>query len=403
MPSEPRLRICVVGPGSHFLSGISYYTERLVTALVARHEVSVVLLRRLMPARWYPGRARVGAPLATLRYPTEADVYDGVDWFWGGSLRPAVRLLRRTPPDVVVLQWWTGTVLHSLIALAWLARRRGARVVLEFHEVQDTGEAGMALARRYVDLLFPLLRRLVDGAVAHSEYDRPAIESRYGLGGRPIAVIPHGPHHTGGQREPRDPGEPCTLLYFGVIRPYKGLEDLVRAFGLLAPDDAARLRLLVVGETWEGHRLPLDLIAASPYRDRIEVVNRYVTDDEVAGFLAAADAMVLPYRRSSASGPLHLAMSAGLPVVVTSVGGLVEAVREYGGAVLVPPGDVDELARGLRDVTELRGRHFSDPHSWDRTLDGLGELFAAVVPGPRRQGRSHAVLTTSAAAFPRTE
>jgi glycosyltransferase involved in cell wall biosynthesis len=270
------------------------------------------------------------------------------------------------------------------------------------------------LARRYVDALFPVLWRLVDGAVAHSEHDRPALEERFGLGHRPLVTVPHGPHHTPAWPKPRAVTGPCTLLYFGVIRPYKGLEDLVRAFGRLSRQDAEGLRLLVVGETWEGHRLPLELIAACPHRDRSEVVNRYVTDEELVGFLAAADAMVLPYRRSSASGPLHLAMSAGLPVVVSAVGGLVEAVRGYEGAVLVPPRDVDELAGALLQVAELRGRHFADPHSWDRTLDGFGELFDAVA-GERRAVRPpssaahepqacfQAARTTSAAALPRTE
>jgi glycosyltransferase involved in cell wall biosynthesis len=199
----------------------------------------------------------------------------------------------------------------------------------------------------------------------------------------------------------------CTLLYFGVIRPYKGVEDLVRAFDLLPEQAAARLRLVIVGETWEGHHLPVDLVRSSPRRDRIELVNRYVTDAELAEFLAAADAMVLPYHRSSASGPLHLAMSAGLPLVVTQVGGLVEAVRGYEGAVRIPPRDPDRLSRALVDVAALRGRRFADPHSWDRTLDGFAELFSAVMSAPPSAGATaghvHASRTTSAAGLPDTE
>ena len=92
----------------------------------------------------------------------------------------------------------------------------------------------------------------------------------------------------------------------------------------------------MVGETWEGWTLPAELIAASPAADRITLVNRYVTDAEVDRFFAEADVVVLPYRRSSASGPLHIAMSHGLPVVVTAVGGLVEAAEHYSGTVFVP-------------------------------------------------------------------
>ncbi len=73
-----------------------------------------------------------------------------------------------------------------------------------------------------------------------------------------------------------------------------------------------RFRLTVVGETWENWTLPAELIAASPHGERISFVNRYVSDAEAAAFYAAADAVVLPYRRGSASGPLQIAMSHGV-------------------------------------------------------------------------------------------
>ena len=132
---------------------------------------------------------------------------------------------------------------------------------------------------------------------------------------------------------------PFRLLYLGVIRPFKGVEDLVAAFSSLDPDQASKFRLSVVGETWEGWTAPDQAIARSPYADLIERVDRYVTDAELTAYFEQADAVVLPYHRSSSSGPLQIAMSAGLPVVVTAVGGLVEAVQDYPGAVLVPPQD----------------------------------------------------------------
>ncbi len=379
------VRVCVVGSGTWFLSGISYYTQQLSTAMAARYPLSVVLLRRLMPARWYPGRVRVGAHLAVLRYPSNASVYDGVDWYWGTTILRAAQLLRHERPDVVVLQWWTGTVLHTLLALAWISKRLGARVVLEFHEVQDVGELGVPFAKRYVDSVFPFLLRLIDGAMVHSEYDRKAVEGRYGLGDRPLMVVPHGPYPARPTLRPSErstrSSEICTLLYFGVIRPFKGVEDLVCAFDRLPETEAVKYRLKVVGEIWEGHTLPSELIEGSRYRDRIEHVNRYVTDDEVTALFAAADVVVLPYHRSSASGPLHLAMSAGLPVVVTRVGGLIEAARDYRGAIFVPPHDVDALGAALPRAATLRGQRFPDPHSWERTVDRYAEMFSMIGAG----------------------
>lgn len=374
-----RTRVCVVGSGVRFLSGISCYTLRLSNALGHPYDVSAILMRQLLPSRLYPGRARVGQPLTRLRFESTVRVFDGVDWFWLPSIVGAIHFLLRERPEVVVFQWWTGAVLHSYLALALLARCLGARVMVELHEVQDTGEARLAVARAYVQLLAPALMRLASGFVLHSEYDRPIVERRFAIGGRPVALIPHGPydHYRADQSETLRvaPASACNLLFFGVIRPFKGLEDLVRAFDGLGSEEVEGYWLTVVGETWEGWTLPGRLIAASRHRDRITFVNRYVADREVAGHFAGADVVVLPYHRSSASGPLHVAMSHGLPVVVASVGGLVEAVAGYEGAIPVPPRQPDSLRRALRRARELRGTRFADPHSWERTVRSYQTLI----------------------------
>ena len=394
MPASPPPaefpRILVVGSGWHFLSGISYYTCRLSNALAERHPVGAILMRRLLPARLYPGRERVGHRLSDLTYTEDVRVFDGVDWWALPSLFRAVRFLRRFSPDVLVLQWWTGAVLHSYLALALAARRLGIRVIVEFHEVQDTGEARRRWAARYVRrCIRPLLNR-TDGVIVHSRFDRAALDEAYGLGRVPSEVALHGPfdHHLP-DRPVREAGDDvCRLLFFGTIRPYKGLEDLIAAFADLGP----QYHLTVVGETWEGWTLPGEMIADSPVRDRIEFVNRYVADAEVNELFARADVVVLPYRRSSASGPLHIAMSHGLPVVVTAVGGLVEAAEEYSGTVFVPAGEPGELREGIVRAAGLTDRRHTDPSSWDRTVDAYSRLLHRIgFP----QGRSTDSVTSS--------
>jgi glycosyltransferase involved in cell wall biosynthesis len=381
-------KVCVVGSGPHFLSGISYYTNKLVNELGRRHRVSTILMRTLLPKRLYPGRDRVGTELAKFSYPAGSAVFDGVDWWWGRGIVRALRLLAGERPDFLVLQWWSGTVLHTYLVLAALARLRGTRVVLEFHEVLDTAEDAIPAARRYVGALLPQLLRMADGFVVHTEFDRAALQQTYGLGDRPVALIPHGPYdqytsaaEADGEAEsgPRDSDGPFDLLYFGVIRPFKGVEDLIEAFDGLGPDEVGNYRLTIVGETWEGCTEPAAMIARSPHRDSIEFVNRYVSDEEVAGFFARADAVVLPYHRSSASGPLQLTMAEGLPVVVTAVGGLIEAVRGYEGAIQVPPRDPASLRRAFAEARALRGVRFADVHSWERTLNGYEDLFESIL------------------------
>jgi glycosyltransferase involved in cell wall biosynthesis len=385
-------RVVIIGAGLRFTSGITHYTYLLSCALRDEFDVGTLLMRRLVPRCLYPGRDHVGAAVAgAVAYPPDVPVYDGVDWYWGPSLTKALRYLDRQRPTVVILQWWTGAVLHTYLRLARYAARRGAKIILEWHEGQDVGEAAIPAARWYVQAFIPRLLCLIDAHVVHSNFDLQAIPAAYSLGNAIVRVIPHGPYNhvvtsETARADARDES-PFRLLYFGVIRPFKGVEDLVAAFSALNRDQASRFRLSVVGETWEEWTAPDEAIARSPHVDLIERVNRYVSDEELANYVARADAIVLPYHRSSQSGPLHIALTAGLPVVVSAVGGLIEVVRDYAGAVLVPPQDPTALQEALIKLPTRRGERYANPHSWQQTLDGYRALIDELNETQRSQSR----------------
>lgn len=388
-------KVVVVGAGTRFLSAMSYYTICVANALSERFVVAAIPMRRLLPTFMYPGRSRVGAIATRLEYDPAIQVLDGVDWFWGPSLLRDLNALRRFRPEVVIFEWWTGTVLHSYLAIAFIAKLLGASIIVEFHEVLDTSEDRIPLVRAWVRALGWPFFRMVSGFVIHSDADRGPLEERYRLRGLPCELIPHGPfdHHVSTQSNdgPRHPAPreapqgTLNLLYFGIIRPYKGVSDLIEAFSLLDAEEVEDYWLTIVGEIWEGWDLPARQIESSPHRERITLVNRFVDDDEVAAHFSGADAVVLPYHRSSASGPAHVTMSSGLPLVVTSVGGLPTAVAEYEGAILVPPHDATALRDAIRQLPKLCGQTYKDPHSWDRTVSRFAELMEQLDPPGKRQ------------------
>jgi glycosyltransferase involved in cell wall biosynthesis len=383
--------ICVVGPGWRFTSGISYYTCRLVKAAAQDYSVSVIQLRQLLPRFLYPGRRRVGQPRARMAYPPDVPVYDGVNWWWGASLLRAVSFIRSNRPKVLVLQWWTATALHTYLMLAMMARFLGARVVIEMHETQDPDEARYPVIRHYCRWGLRLLLRLCHGCVVHSIGDFRSLEKDYKTERLRLTVARHGPYDqynlaeesfsdedpaiAAVKRAPR-PGA-VNLLFFGLIRPYKGLEDLLAVFNGLSERETAGLWLTIVGETWGGYSEPKRLVEESPHRDRITFVNEYVPDEVVRTAFSHADVVVLPYHRSSGSGTLHVAMNWGLPVVVSNVGGLPHAAGDYGGAIFVPPRDREALKAGIEDAVKMAGQRFTDPRDWGEVIDAL--VYAADV------------------------
>jgi glycosyltransferase involved in cell wall biosynthesis len=328
-------------------------------------------MRQLLPTRLYPGHKRVGADLSTVEMPSSVPHFDGVDWYWLPSLFGAIGFLIRQRPQFLVLQWWTGTVLHTYLVLAALAKMMRIKVIIEFHEVLDPGEDSMVWVAKYVGFLAPRLYKLASAYVVHSDFDRRLVCDRYSLNSKTVHVIPHATydHYRRGRHWRAAPEDCCNLLYFGLIRPYKGVDDLIRAFDAIPRDRIENYWLTLVGETWEGWTVPAELISRSRYRDRITFINRYVSDDEVDGAFAGADVVVLPYHRSSQSGTLHIALHYGLPIVVTAVGGLVEAVEGYAGAILTEPYNPPALLVAIEKAAALRGQRFADPRSWGATAD----------------------------------
>lgn len=398
------LKVCVVGSGTRFVSGISYYTYFLGCALKERYDVVAILMRHLIPSRWYPGRRRVGHSVMAYDLTAEVPTFDGVDWWGWPSVPRAVSFLRSQRPDVLILQWWSASVLPWYLLLARQVIRRGRVVVVELHEDQDTGEARVPIIGWFARRGLKTLCRWAAMLVVHSTWDRDRMSASLGISPARFRVIPHGPYPISGAapeeatglpraRPRRDPSE-LRVLFFGTIRPYKGLEHLIRAFERVRRDFALPWKLVVVGETWEGWTLPLELIESSLYRDDIELVNRYVTDQEAAGYFQRADVVALPYLRSSASGPLAIAQACGLPVVVTAVGGLVEAVADYTGAVLVQPDSPEDLARGLLAAADLRDRTHSAPISWQAVAKSYADIFATVVPAADHSASQGSVLNS---------
>ena len=204
---------------------------------------------------------------------------------------------------------------------------------------------------------------------------------REAVGRLTTAIAPHGPFdHVTKSQAPSTPAEivatdstrPTRILSFGLIRPYKGIEDLIHTFDAMTPEQAAQFEIDVVGETWESWTTPADAIAASRYRDRIRFENRYVTDTEAAEYFAAADVLVLPYRRGSASGPLQIAMNNGIFVVLYAVGG---PRRSRQGL----PGRHPHRARGRRRTATGAAEHRRPP------LRTLRRPALVVAAGARRR------------------
>lgn len=236
----------------------------------------------------------------------------------------------------------------------------------------------------------------MDAVVAHSEHGATRLRDEVGLDPAKVRVIPHGafdyltklPEETPLPEE-LEGAEGTVILCFGLLRPYKGIENLIEAYGRLMRSGGARdAELWIVGNP-RMDMSPLRALA-SEAGGRIRFVTRFVDDAEIPAIFRRADLVVLPYLDAEHSGVLYTGLAFGKPLVLSAVGGFPE-VAATGAARLVPPGDTAALASTLQELTgdESTRAELADaatsaaagPFSWDeaarRTLGLYRELIEA--------------------------
>jgi glycosyltransferase involved in cell wall biosynthesis len=166
-----------------------------------------------------------------------------------------------------------------------------------------------------------------------------------------VAVHPHPVYDQFPEPKPQLPRRAgLELLFYGFVRPYKGLDTLVDAMGLLSGEDVF---LTVVGEFWgaEGHFR--DRIGALSIENQIEIRQRYQSNEETAELFQRADVVVLPYRSATASGVVPIAYHYHRPVIVTAGGGLPDVVIEGETGHIVAADDANVLAAAIRSLNQV--------------------------------------------------
>jgi glycosyltransferase involved in cell wall biosynthesis len=342
------MRIAIVDP----LSYTPPYDDGLAAALARRgHDVTLLAGPFMHGAVPEPvgyvreevflplsGRLFRPAPRARLRL-----LLKGVEYL--PSARRLVGRLDALAPDVVHVQWLPRPELDR----RWVRRLR-APSVLTAHDVVPRRARARAV--------WPGLLGWFGGVVVHSE---SAVQQLAELGVEARRI----PHPVFEARRELPPPQGRTLLFFGLLREYKGVDVLVRALA-----DIADARLVVAGDPIDPVEPVLALASELGVAERIEWRLGFLPDEEVETLMEDAAAVVLPYRKHDSSGVLATAIGYGRPVVVTDVGSLGEIVREFGAGKVVPLDDAAALAEACNELLI--------PEALDRAAAGARAAAAAL-------------------------
>ena len=374
------MKIVILGPAHPYRGGLASIMETMAREYQRRgDEVKIYTFSLQYPSLLFPGKSQtVDTPApADLSIERCVNTCNPLNWICIGQ-----RICRERP-DMVLMKYWTPFMAPCFGTIARLARRNGhTKVVCQIDNVEPH-------EHHLTDHLFNrYYLGSVDAFVHMSEQVHGELR-RYTQA--PSLYSPHPMFTNFGERVSRD--EACAklgvdpskryLLYFGLIRQYKGLDMLLEAWQRV---DLPDVRLIVAGEFYDDRTHYDELIAK--LGDRVVLHDKFIADADVRYYFSAADALVLPYRTATQSGVTQIAYNFSLPMVVTNVGGLPEIVKD-GVVGIVCDSDTDSIASALNrlyadDCLERFCSNFDEERkrfSWEAMCDTLLRAYNESLKG----------------------
>ena len=379
------MKITILGPAHPYRGGLASIMEIMARTFQRRgDEVDIKTFTLQYPSLLFPGESQTVAtpPPADLRICRCVNTMNPLNWVRVG------RRIRRERPDFVLMKYWTPFMAPCFGTIARIARGNGHTKVLcqidnvEPHERHLTDKP---FNRYYL--------HSVDGFVYMSEQVHSELRA---YSDAPALFSPHPLFENFGERVERS--EACVrlgldpanryVLFFGLIRDYKGLDLLLDAWAQLRRAGRTEgRRLIVAGEFYPAREPYLNRIADNGLQDEVLLHDRFIPDDDVKYYFSAADFVVQPYKTATQSGVTQIAYQFCVPMVVTAVGGLPEIVPDGRVGYVCPPTaegvaaamdrmyEGDALKRFRENCVEERRRF-----SWEEMCSRVTELYGLVAP-----------------------
>ncbi len=363
------MQIAILSPVYPFRGGIAHHTTALTKQLKNRgHNIKIFSFRRQFPSFLFPGKTQMD----TSNSPNRIDSlriftpWNPVSW-----IRTAITVMNNRP-NLLLLVWWTPFTAPGYWVICALCRKI-PKLFLLHNVIPHEPIPGMKLLSRAVFRWadgFIVQSKKVEGELnniltrKHNKWMRLTPHPRYDF---------HSYSHPDQQtaRQKLGINEKYVLLFFGIVRKYKGLMTLLRAFPAILQRLSGNVRLIIAGEFYDDPRPYLSAISNSGCAEKITIENRYIPNEEMGIYFSAADVVVLPYESASQSGITQTAFGFGKPVISTQVGGLPETINPAKTGLLCRPNDPEKLAEAVIEFYRL-----SKTVDWKTNIENESERFS---------------------------
>ena len=352
------MKIAILSPFYPYRGGLAQLNARLYAGLSKNNEVKAYTFTTLYPEFLFPGKTQYvedGDPVTVI---DSIRVLNSVNPL---SYIKTARQINKYNPDVLIIPYWMSFLAPAFGGVCSFLNK-STKVVSLVHNA-------LPHERRFFDKAFSrFFFNRCNGFIVMSEpveKDLKVLKPDAKILSLPHPIYDHYGDRIGKEQACKKLGigaDKKTLLFFGLIRDYKGLDLLIDAFGQL--DDS--YQLVIAGESYGSFGKYASLIEASPLKKNIIVYEQYIHDDMVPLLFSAADVLVLPYRSATQSGVTALSIQLELPMIATDVGALGATVKSADIGLVVSEPSAESIAKGIKD-------YFADINKVAIYTDNLGK------------------------------
>lgn len=324
-----------------FRGGIAQFNALLYREIEKKNEVKAITFKRQYPALLFPGKTQM---------VSQNDIADAISSKrWLDSINPLTYLttalkVKKLNPDLILTKYWMSFFAPSLGFVLGMQSKKTKRIAILDNVIPHE--------KRFFDHAFNryFLKRN-DGFIAMSE--KVQKDLFHYLPNAKCLLIPHPIYNQFGEKLSRNEAlsklgienhsNKKILLFFGIIRDYKGLDILLKSLSHL--DES--YFLVVAGEVYGSFEKYESIISELGLKDRIALFNNYIDDSDVKNYFSAADVCILPYKSATQSGITNISYHFELPIIATNVGGLAETIIHEKTGLIVEDVSENALANSI--------------------------------------------------------
>ncbi len=376
------MKVTIIGPSYPYRGGIALFSHRLAESfIVAGHEVNIVTFKLQYPNFLFPGKTQYATDTTenNLNISRAINSVNPFNWYKVG------KQIQKEKPDLVIFNYWMPFMAPCFGTIAkHIKKNNSTKIIAIVHNLiphePHVGDTKLSSYFMKNSDGFVAMSNSVLGDIKNIDNTKPALFS------------PHPLYDNFGKAKTREEALKALgladsfnyLLFFGIIRKYKGLDLLLKAFADKRLNDGS-LKLIIAGEFYEDETPYMKLIEQYNLKNSLVMVNKFIPDEEVVNYFCAADIIVQPYKNATQSGVTQIAYHFDKPMLVTDVGGLKEMIPHDKVGYVVQPNE-KEITNALIDFFEnKRASEFiagvkieKQKFSWDKMVKTITQLYQTI-------------------------